>query len=444
MLEDALQRSERAVEAALRAGASDAEATHAIVERFSTEARDQTIVKLEQSIGRSLSVRVFANGGQATLTTTDLAPERLDELAAEAVAAARSVAADPFSGLPDAFAPTADSNALALYADDVPARPAKEKLAAVLELEHLIRKHDPRIQNSGGSRLVDAITTTALANSRGFRGAYRSTSVSVGTNPIALDGEEKRNAAYGFAARSWAAMDSVEEIARIAAERAVGMCGARKPPTERLPVIFERDVAGSVLADVFSSLSAANVAIGNSFLVDRIGAEIGSELVTILDDGLRPAGLGSSPFDAEGVATRVTTVFERGVLKTFLYDTYYGRKLGAASTGNGAGGGIGPNNFYLAPGTLSLEALIAQTERGIFVLDTIGFATEHVTGTYSRGARGFYIENGALAYPIEEFTIASDLAAMLGAIDGVASDLRFDGAIVAPSFRIAEMTVSGN
>jgi PmbA protein len=252
-----------------------------------------------------------------------------------------------------------------------------------------------------------------------------------------------RVAGYGSAARGYAALESVASIAGTAARRAVELCGASRPLTMRAPVIFERDVAAAVLADIFASVSAANVAVGNSFLIDRVGERIGSDLVTIVDDGRLPGGLGTSPFDAEGVPTRRTVVFERGVLRTYLFDAYYGRKLGGQSTANASGGGVGPNNFFLEPGSQSLEALIAATPHGVLVVDTIGFATEHVSGTYSRGARGFAIENGELAGPLDEFTIAGNLATMLGGIDGVANDLRFDGAIVAPSFRVAEMTISG-
>jgi PmbA protein len=156
------------------------------------------------------------------------------------------------------------------------------------------------------------------------------------------------------------------------------------------------------------------------------------------------AGLGTAPFDGEGVPTRRTAVFERGVLRSFLYDTYYARKLGAATTGNSTGGGVGPSNFYLEPGTKSLAELIAATPLGVLVMDTIGFATEHASGTYSRGARGFFVEGGELAYPIDEFTIAGQYTEMLAGIDAVANDLRFDAPVVSPSFRIAEMTVSGN
>jgi PmbA protein len=204
------------------------------------------------------------------------------------------------------------------------------------------------------------------------------------------------------------------------------------------------DVAAAVLSDLFNAVNAANVAVGNSYLADAIGETIGSPQVTIVDDGRLPGGMGSAPFDAEGTPTRATTVFERGVLKTFLFDTYYARRLGARSTGNASGGGIAANNFYLAAGARSPDELVASTTRGVLVFDTIGFATENASGTYSRGARGMWIENGELTHPVEEFTIASDFRSMLAAIDGIADDLRFDGPICSPTFRVAEMTISGS
>jgi PmbA protein len=209
-------------------------------------------------------------------------------------------------------------------------------------------------------------------------------------------------------------------------------------------VIFERDVASAVLSDVFAAVNAANVVVGNSWLIDRVGEKIGSEAVTIVDDGRVHGLLGSSPFDAEGVLTRRTPVVENGVLQTFLYDSYNARKLGARSTGNSAGGSIGPNNFFMEAGERTLDELIHSTKRGILVLDTIGFSTEHATGSYSRGARGMLIVDGELAHPVDEFTIAAPLLQMLAAIDGIANDLRFDATIVAPSFRVSEMTISGN
>jgi len=283
---------------------------------------------------------------------------------------------------------------LGMYAADVRERPNEAKIDDALGLEALARAYDPRIVNSGGSHVVDVVATIALANSNGFHGTYRSTQVTRDSAPIAQDGASKRSAHYGSAARGYASVEAVDAIARTAARRAVDMCGARKPQTMRCSVIFERDIAALVLSDVFSALNAANVAVGNSFLIGKVGHKIGSDLVTIFDDGTLVGGLGSAPFDSEGMPTRRTVVFRDGVLETFLYDTYYGRKLGAASTGNASSGGIGPTNFYLQVGPTSLAALIASTARGVLIVDTIGFSTESVTGTYSRGARGFMIENG--------------------------------------------------
>lgn len=441
----ALEYAQIAVRDALSAGASQAEATLSIVDRFSTEARDRAITKLEQSTGRSLHMRVFAGGRKATLTTTDFDRENLKSAITSAVAQARHVASDPYALLPEKNGNiSASESRLELFWNDVVERDAQTKIDEALELERSIREIDSRVGNSNGSHVGDSAGTTVLLNSNGFSGAYRSTRVHRSTSPVALDGQAKRTGSYGSAARGIAGMEQAAAVASKAVERTVGMFGARKPRTMRAPVIFERDVAAAILSDLFSALNAANVAVGNSWLADRVDSRIGSDLVTIDDDGTLPGLLGSSPFDGEGVPTQRTSVFARGTLRTFLYDTYYARKLGAASTGNSTGGGVGPTNFYLQPGARSLAEIIADTKHGILVLDTIGFATEHASGTYSRGARGFAIENGEIAYPVEEFTIAGSFPEMLAGIDAVADDLRFDAGVVSPSFRVAEMTISGD
>ena len=434
-----------AVQMALAAGATQAEATMSVSDRFSTEARDRAVTKLEQSTGKSLHVRVFAGGRKATLVTSDFDRSNLQRAIETAVAQARHVADDEFAGLPDLRERDAfETRDLELYSEEVAGRNPQEKIDEALELERLVRSMEPRITNSNGAHVGDSVTTVALVNSAGFSGAYRSTRVHRSISPVAQDGDAKRTGSYGTAARTLGDMERVEDVARKAVQRTVELFGARKPQTMRVPVIFERDVAAAILSDLFAAISASNVAAGNSWAADLTGRRVGSELVTIVDDGTIPGLLGSSPFDGEGVPTQRTPVFEKGVLQTFLYDAYYARKLGAVPTGNSSGGGIGPNNFFLANGTQPLERLIRSTQRGVLVLDTIGFATEHASGTYSRGARGFAIENGELAYPIEEFTIASTFPEMLAGIDAVASDLLHDGSIVSPSFRVAEMTVSGN
>jgi PmbA protein len=442
-LETELEAAQRAVALAIAAGADQAEATCSATQRFAAEARDREITKLEQALARSLTLRVFVRGAKSTLSTTDLSRSCLETFTREAVATARFVENDEYGGLPEDAGIAAGDTSLGMFSDDVTTRAPGAKIGDALELESIARAIDPRIVNSNGSRVTDNATRLALVNSNGFAGEYRSTVATLSATPIAQDGAAKWSGAYGAAARSYATLEAVGAVAGKAAHRALGMIGARKPATMRCPVLFERDVAAGVLGDVFAAVSAANVATGNTFLGGSIGKRVGSDVVTIVDDGLLPLGLGSLPFDAEGVPTRRTVVMEGGTLRTFLYDTYYGRKLDHASTGNASGGGVGATNFFLEPGTASLADLIASTERGVLVTETIGFSVEWVTGTYSRGARGYFIENGALAYPIDEFTIAGNLGAMLAAVDAVANDLVFDQSIVAPSFRVAEMTISG-
>lgn len=438
-----LELAQQVVSDALEAGATQCEVGITISNRFSAEARDTTITKVEQSKGKSMQVRVFVDGRRASLSTSDFQRAELGDALERLVDSAQYVAHDQHAGLPDSEAVDLTED-LDLFSAEIQGWDPQAKLDETLRLEKVIREVDARIQNSNGAHVSDAVTTTLLANSNGFAGRYDTTRASRSVSPVALDGEAKRTGAYGTAGRHLHELESVDNVASKAVKRTVELFGARKPNTMRVPVIFERDVASSVLGDIFTALSGANVAVGNSWAADRMGERIGSPLATIIDDGRLRGALGSSPFDGEGVPTRRTVVFDRGVLQSFILDSYYGRRLGMPSTANSTGGGIGPNNFYLENGEKPLEEIIAGTKRGVLVLDTIGFATEYATGTYSRGARGFFIEDGVLAYPIEEFTIAGTFAEMLSGIDGVANDLRFDSGIVSPSFRVAEMTVSGN
>jgi PmbA protein len=442
--DEALALAEMAIAVVVGAGATDADATVAIVDRFACEARDREVTKLERSRGRALSLRAFVGARRAVLSTTDLTRDGVAALARRIVAAAAFVGEDVHAGLPDAV----DSDGvcdhdLLTVADDVAERADEEKIDEALAMERAMREADVRIANSDGSRVRDAVSSWALANTRGFRGVTQGTSVSRAAAPVARDGDDKRIGHYGTASRGWATAESAPAVALHAVHRAVAMIGARKPQTMRVPVVFERDVAASVLGDLYAAVNAANVAIGNSWLADRLGERIAGANVTIVDDGRLRGGLGTSPFDAEGTPTRETVVVRGGVLESFLSDVYWARRLGIATTGNAAGGGVGPNNLFLVPGEGTLDDLVATMERGVLVLDTIGFATEYASGTYSRGARGIYVEDGVPLYPIDEFTIASTFGEMLAGIDGIAGDLRFDGTIVSPSFRIAEMQISG-
>lgn len=442
--DEAMELAEAALKLVVEAGASDADATVTIADRFSCEARQDELTKLERSRGRSLHVRAFVGKRRSTLASSDLSRDGIAALARRVVAAAAFVGEDSNAGLPDAGEPDGVcDHDLFTVAADVGERGDEEKIDEAFAMERAVREADERIANSDGSRVRDSVVSWALVNTRGFRGVTQGSQVSRFAAPVALDGESKRIGQYGTAARGWATAESAHAVALHAVHRALALVGARKPPTMRVPVIFERDTASGVLGDLFAALSAANVALGNSWLAGRIGERVANERVTVVDDGRLRGGLGSAPFDGEGVPTRETHAVRGGILESFLSDTYWGRRLGMASTGNAWGGGVAATNFYLVPGTGTLDDLVSATERGVLVLDTIGFATEYASGVYSRGARGIYVEDGAPRYAIDEFTIASTFGEMLNGVDAIAGDLRFDGTVVSPSFRVAEMTVSG-
>jgi PmbA protein len=443
--DEALALAESALAQIVAAGATDADATVTIADRFACQARDRELTQLERSRSRSLHVRAFVGTRRATLSTTDLTGEGIAALASRVAAAAAFVGEDPCAGLPDPAAPgELCDHDLFTVAPDVAERDDSDKIDEALGLERAVREADVRIENSDGSRVGDSVSSWALVNTRGFRGVTQGTRVSRSTAPVVREGDAKRIGYYGSAARGWATLEPAQSVALHAVHRALALLGARKPATMRVPVIFERDVAAAVLKDVFAALNAANVAIGNSWLAERRGERVGSELVTVVDDGLLRGGLGTAPFDAEGTPARETVALRAGVLETYLSDVYWGRRLGMASTANAASASVAANNLYLAPGRGTLDELVASTPRGVLVLDTIGFATEHASGVYSRGARGIYIEGGEPRHAIDEFTISASFPDLLAGIDAVAGDLRFDDTIVSPSFRVAEMTVAGS
>lgn len=443
--DEALALAETALGLVAAAGATDADAHVEIADRFACEARDAEVTKLERSRGRALHVNAYVGRRRAKLVTTDLSRDGIAALARRVVGAAAFVGDDPHAGLTDPVASDGVcDHDLGTVSDDVAARGDAAKIDEALAMERAVRAADVRIANSDGSRVRDSVVAWALANTRGFRGVTQGTHVSRAAAPVALDGSDKRIGKYATAARGWATAESADAVALHAVHRALALFGARKPATMRVPVIFERDVAAAVLRDVFAAVDASRVAVANSWLADRVGERVAADGVTLVDDGRLRGGLGTAPFDGDGLPTRETVVIRAGRLESYLSDAYWGRRLGMASTANASGsGGVSANNFYLVPGSGTLDELVAATERGILVLDTIGFATEYASGTYSRGARGIYIEDGAPQYAVDEFTIASTFGEILAGIDAIAGDLRFDGTIVSPSFRVAEMTVSG-
>jgi len=313
---------------------------------------------------------------------------------------------------------------------------------------------DPRIANSDGGSFDAATGRKVLANSRGFVGGYRTSYAGVSAAPLAMDanGAMQRDG-WWSGARRLADLESPESIGKEAARRALRRLGARRVATQRVPIVFAPEVARSLIGSVFEAASGDAIWRGASFLAGRLGEQIAAPSITVVDDNfmLLPTGVGgfgSSPFDGEGLPSRRTVVVEAGVLRTYLLNTYSARKLGMKSTHNASRGlagtpGIGCGNLYLEPGTLTPEEIFAAIPVGLYVTSLMGFGVNTVTGDYSRGATGMWIENGVLTHAVEEVTIAGNLAEMLRNVTAIGNDLVFRGSVASPTLRIDGMTIAG-
>lgn len=430
-------------------GATEADIIVADGETFSVQVRVGAVDRLTKAREKRLGLRVFVGKRSATTSTSDFSRDSLDRLVSETCTLAKAVVEDPVSGLPEASQMAKDWPALDLYDEtqlgtDVQIDLAKRGEAAAFAA-------DQRVTNSEGAEFDSSSGRVMLANSHGFVGSYKSSSFSLSVSPIATEpdtGAMQRDAWYEVQ-RKFKRLASAESIGQEAARRTVRRLGARKVATKRVPVVFDQETAGSLLANLCSAISGYGLYKRASFLLDQLGHTIASDLITVYDDGRMERGLGSRPFDGEGLATRKNTIVERGVLKSYLLDTYSGKKLGLPSTGNasrsvGESPSVGPTNFYLVPGAKNAEQIIGSVKDGLYVTELIGFGINMVTGDYSRGACGFWIENGELAYPVEEITIAGNLKQMFKDIEVVGSDLVFRGRIASPTLKISEMMVAGN
>jgi PmbA protein len=344
---------------------------------------------------------------------------------------------------------------LQLFCETVTRLEAPALIDSARRAERAAFAFDPRIQNSEGATCDASYGRKVLATSQGFVGEYRRSTCSLSVVPIAVPqpgdeagGRGMQQDYWYTVARSFAALESPEQVGRIAAERALRRLGARKVATARVPVVFDQRTAGSLLGSLFDALSGDSVYRQASCLAGKLGEKIASDTLTLIDDGTLPGGFGSAPFDDEGVKTRRSVVIDRGVLKSYLLNSYTARKLGLTTTGNASRGvagnpGVGPHNLFLQPGTASPEEILRTVRTGFYVTDFMGFGVNTVTGDVSLGAAGLWIEGGELAHPVEEVTVAGSLLEMLQEIQAVGSDLEFRGSIASPTLLVGEMTVAG-
>lgn len=399
---------------------------------------------LDRAESNDLGLRVFVGQRQAVVSSSDTAPAALDELVERAVSMARAVPEDRFCGLADpgllatTFPELEDVDPVEPTAEDLIARAAEAEDAALAV---------DGVTNSEGADASWSSHQIALVTSTGFARTRRGSRHGIGVSVLAGEGTAMERD-YDYTSTVFAEdLKPAAEIGRSAGEKAVRRLNPRKVESGRMPVVLDPRVAGSILGHLSSAINGTAVARGTTFLKDKMDEAIFPEAITVIDDPLRRRGLRSKAFDGEGVATERRAVIDKGRLTTWFLDTRSARQLGLTTTGHAVRGtssppSPSPSNLYLEPGAVSPGDLIAAIDKGIYVTELIGFGVNGVTGDYSRGCAGFFIENGELAFPVSELTVAGNLNEMFANVTA-ADDLEFRYGTDAPTLRIDGLTVAG-
>ncbi len=436
------------VKRALALGATDAECTASEGAEFSVSVRKGEVEKLKEAGSKAIGLRVLMGRKQGSAYTSDLSKEGLEQMVKAAVELAHITTEDPHAGMPDPSELGKIDGDLGLFFEETALVPTDQKIDYAKRAEAAAMAADERISNSEGAGFGSYAGQRVFANSRGFVGSYRSSTCSLSTTPVAKLGDAMERDYWYSMARQFSKLESPELIGKKAAERALRRLGARKVDTQKALIIFDPTVARSLLDHIFEAASGDSIYRKSSFWVDKLGQKVASEKLTLVDDATLPATFGACPFDDEGVPSRRTLILEKGVLKNYLLNTYTARKLGMKTTGNASRGlcgapSISHGNLMLEPGELTQEEIFRKVGRGLFVTELIGFGVNLVTGDYSRGAAGLWIEGGEPAFPVSEITIAGNLNQMLMDIAYVGNDLELRGSVNSPTLVIGEMTISG-
>ena len=429
---------------AKRAGADAADAVFFESASLEVAQRLGKSEKLGRAESRDLGLRVLVGKKQAIVSSTDHAAQTLSELVERCIAMARVAPDDPYVGL-------AEPGQLATGVADLdicdPQEPSAESLIEMAGRAEDAARAVPGITNSEGAEAGWSRSVIALATTNGFAQSYRSSSQSLAVSVLAGDGTDMERD-YDYATAVYGAdLRAPEEIGERAGERATRRLGARKVETAQVPVVYDTRVSGGLVRHLTGAINGAAVARGTSFLKESMGEQIFGEAITIVDDPHRPRGLRSKPFDAEGIANNRRSFVENGRLTSWVLDLSSARQLGLETTGNAARGTASPpspatTNLFMQAGESSRDDLIADINSGFYVVELIGMGVSTVTGDYSRGATGFWIENGEITYPVSELTVAGNLKEMFANLTP-ANDLEFRFGIDAPTIRIDGMTVAG-
>ena len=440
--------AEHVVRRALAKGADDAEVLIRAGRELTVAVRRDAVDKLIEADTRTLGLRVYRDGRAAASYTSDLSPEALETFIDRAIELTSVSDPDSARTLPP-FDERPPLPELALYDPAVAAVTAAEAIEQAQRCERALFAADPRISNSDGAEFSSEVSQTAFANSRGVAASYPSTAVSLQVEAIVEDTDQKKRNDYWFSVtRRLDQLETPEEVARKAAERVLRKLGARKVPTRAVPVVWDKQMARTLVRQIAGAASGSALYRGQTFLAGLEGQQIAAPLLTIVDDATLPGGLGSRPFDAEGVATRRTVIIEDGVFRGFLFDTYTANRTGHTSTGNASGGlgsmtGVGSSNLMLLPGPHTYDEIVGSVQDGLYLTELMGFGVNLTTGDISQGAAGFWIEGGKLSYPVSEINIAGNLKELLLGIEMVGNDSEFLGAVAAPTLKMREVMVSG-
>lgn len=438
---------EDVVTKAVRYGADEAEAVIENIKEFTVNVRKGEIETLQKSVSKGLGLRLFIKKALGFSYTSDLSPEALDETVKRTVELAGVTEAKPWQGLPD-FGPQPLAE-LDLHDAELAGVPDEKKIAIAKDVERIAMAQDKRINNSEGGTFQNTEREAGLFNSKGISYVFKETRCYFGAYVIAGEGDQMQGGGWGSSKRFFKELDPVETVAKIAAEKAVEKLGARRVETKKVPVIFDRYAAPMVWMGLVYALNGDAVFRKTTFMTDMLEKAIASPLVTIADDPTMPRFVASVPFDGEGNVTRKNTIVDKGVLKMFYYDSQTARKAGikvntiARRYGYQSGPSASSICLVVENGIDEPAALFKDVKEGLLVTGMRGMGTDATTGAFSTGCSGFWIVDGARAFPVDGITLGGSTLEILKAIDKVANDLDLRGSLNSPSFRVAEITVGG-
>jgi PmbA protein len=430
--------AEQLVAYGTKKGASQVQISVSEGNEFNAEIRNGNIERLTEAGSKGIGMKILVDNKTATASSSDFAEDTLHRLIDNAITRAKLASTDEFAGLPEKQDITVDIDKLKMYDPGILEIKPETKIKFAKDLEG-IALADKRIKQSNGSSFGTSHGESFLANSNGFSGSFKYTNCWAGVGLQVGTGDNDYQDGWWESGVSFKQLPTPEEIANIALKRTIRMLGARKIETQNLPVVLEPEMTGRILRFLSSCIYGRSIYMNQSLFAGKLGEKIGNDNITIYDDPTIPAGPGSRPFDGEGVPCVKKTVIENGVLKSYLLDTYSGRKLKMKSTGNYSG----TANFYLVAGKHSPEEIIKSVKKGLLLVSTLGQGTVPTTGDISTGAFGIMIENGELTYPVAEITISTNLAKLLKEVEMIGSDLKFNQSTTGPTIKVKEMTISG-